>query len=1131
MDQGVTTPTSPLLHPIRVVARRTGLKADLIRAWERRYGAVRPGRDGDNRRVYSDDDVTRLSLLKTLVDLGRPIGTIANLPTKALHDLAGPDLADTDEISDFVDRLVDGARRLDSGAIHRVAAEAEVALGTARFMTELLPEIIEWTRSAPASGAAVVTGVLGARLQADLVGAWERDDPRPTAAVVSRNGDATALEALATASAAARSGWQVTMLRGDLEGDELHQSIETLDPRLIILCEESVAALQQDLAQGGRSRRTVIVSSTAGDPAARPEHVAMTKLESWLHRALRRATQPGAHDHPHARPPADEAGALPPLRVPTTTMARQAFGIETGGDPCLVVTGLDETRRLVHLINVRQPADRGVSAGGLQAAALLHDFGHRLIARCSRALERPLMDDALDWLEERSGVDVVAATLAPIAGELGLDNQTGTSEAVGPYLLEEVLLLRLANRNPALAPIRDLFDDRPIEAAHGYRPLIDSLDAFFATCPGLGPDHAPVIHTLARPFVEFPTSLEGQLNLLIRLEGELAGPVVDRLLLALDVLREENRSPFDGDAAPPSTPPRPVLRPMLMTRPGPAHYSRDADWMGGLVLGARHTLVWLDQLERRFGRPVRQLDQVPDEAIEDLAADGINGLWLVGLWQRSAASARIKRAMGMEDAAASAYALDAYRIADDLGGDLAFADLQARAARFGIRLGCDIVANHTGIDSPWVIDHPERFLAVDASPFPGYSFTGDDLSPDPRVSIHLADQYFDRSDAAVVFRRTATATGATRYLYHGNDGTGLPWNDTAQLDLLEPATRRALVDEIVAVARRVPILRLDAAMVLARRHVQRLWYPPPGQGGAIPSRSGHGLSAREFDQRMPREFWLEVMDRVREEAPGTLMLAEAFWMMEAFFVRDLGMHRVYNSAFMHHLRDEENGRFRAAIQWALDNDPQVLARQVNFLTTPDERTAADQFGAGAKYRGACLLMAVLPGTPLLGHGQTGGLSERYGMEFRRAHLDEQPDADVARFHREVLAPLFRRRREFTAVDSFRLLVARDSDGRPNDDILAVANRVAGHPMIAVFNNRATHARAVLGATTHRPVGASGAETLAQWLGNDGRAGVGFRDHVTGRVIRVGADTLRQTGLELEIGPYEAQILESVQGKR
>ena len=99
-------------------------------------------------------------------------------------------------------------------------------------------------------------------------------------------------------------------------------------------------------------------------------------------------------------------------------------------------------------------------------------------------------------------------------------------------------------------------------------------------------------------------------------------------------------------------------------------------------------------------------------------------------------------------------------------------------------------------------------------------------------------------------------------------------------------------------------------MTLAKRHFQRLWYPPPGYGGDIPSRSEHGMTPGGVRKAFPEEFWRELVDRVAAEAPDTLLLAEAFWLMEGYFVRTLGMHRVYNSAFMNMLKTEENSKYR-----------------------------------------------------------------------------------------------------------------------------------------------------------------------------------------------------------------------------
>ena len=108
------------------------------------------------------------------------------------------------------------------------------------------------------------------------------------------------------------------------------------------------------------------------------------------------------------------------------------------------------------------------------------------------------------------------------------------------------------------------------------------------------------------------------------------------------------------------------------------------------------------------------------------------------------------------------FAVRIIHIADDLGGEAAYNNLRDRAAARGIRLASDMVPNHMGIDSRWVIEHPDWFLSLPYSPYPAYSFNGPDLSNDGRVEIKIEDHYYDRTDAAVVFQRVATAGPATR---------------------------------------------------------------------------------------------------------------------------------------------------------------------------------------------------------------------------------------------------------------------------------------------------------------------------------------------------------------------------------
>ena len=66
-------------YRIGAVCRLTGLSPHVLRIWEKRYGVVTPGRSSSQRRLYTDEDVRKLSLLKTLVDRGQAIGSLISL--------------------------------------------------------------------------------------------------------------------------------------------------------------------------------------------------------------------------------------------------------------------------------------------------------------------------------------------------------------------------------------------------------------------------------------------------------------------------------------------------------------------------------------------------------------------------------------------------------------------------------------------------------------------------------------------------------------------------------------------------------------------------------------------------------------------------------------------------------------------------------------------------------------------------------------------------------------------------------------------------------------------------------------------------------------------------------------------
>ncbi|MGE3914046.1 MAG: alpha-amylase family glycosyl hydrolase, partial [Chloroflexota bacterium] len=517
----------------------------------------------------------------------------------------------------------------------------------------------------------------------------------------------------------------------------------------------------------------------------------------------------------------------------------------------------------------------------------------------------------------------------------------------------------------------------------------------------------------------------------------------------------------------------------------------------------------------------------------DLSRWGCTGLWLIGVWERSPASQRIKVMCGNPDAVPSAYSLYDYVIAADIGGEAAYQDLKARAWSHGIRMASDMVPNHVGIVSKWVIEHPDWFVWREDNPYPWYTYGGPDLSTDDRVGIHIEDHYYDRTDAAVTFRRTDKHTGHERYVYHGNDGTSMPWNDTAQLNYLNPEVREAVIQTILHVARQFPVIRFDAAMTLTKRHFQRLWFPEPGTGGAIPTRAEQGMSRDDFSAQMPAEFWREVVDRVAAEAPDTLLLAEAFWLLEGYFVRTLGMHRVYNSAFMVMTRDEDNGKYRQVMKNTLEFDPEVLRRFVNFMNNPDERTAIDQYGSGDKYFGVCTLMVTMPGLPMLGHGQIEGYAEKYGMEFRRPLWDETPDRALIERHEREIFPLMRQRPLFAGVEHFLLYDFFRTDGNVDEDVFAYSNRLGDERALVIYNNRYGDTRGWIktSAAFAQKTGPGDEKslvqrTLAEGLGleqGDDWYSIA-RDQVSGLEYIRSNRQLREEGLYVDLGAYRRYVL-------
>jgi glycosidase len=789
----------------------------------------------------------------------------------------------------------------------------------------------------------------------------------------------------------------------------------------------------------------------------------------------------------------------------------------------------------------REPGAPPVRAGDLNAMGLIDEILHYAFRLYESAVNPGVLSRAAAAMEKdlgavhfRTTMHEFADTFPPVA--VFRKEQTAHRWLEGatdgrPHpevALEELLMLHLSNINPAFAPFRELFDDTRLAENTSYGRLTSALRTFLRGEKEFGPGGGSILDLLEGPMRAHPGSLALQLGFIRDRWGIILSDEYRRKILSSgDLSREDSKQYPTGGRGPVVAPDYSALG-----RRGPGEYpetenfTHDIDWMPNVVLLAKNAYVWLAQLSKAHGRRISRLDEVPDAELDRLASWNFTSLWLIGVWHRSSASGKIKRMTGNPEAAPSAYSLYDYEIAPDLGGEQAFGNLAHRAWQRGIRLAADMVPNHTGITSRWMKEHPDYFIQAEHPPFPAYRFTGPDLSDDPDYQVRIEDGYWTRSDASVVFQQIDNRNGRLRYLYHGNDGTNMPWNDTAQLDFLKSEVREAVIGQILHVARKFSVIRFDAAMTLAKKHFQRLWYPHPGTGGDIPSRADYALTQEEFDRLFPVEFWREVVDRINSEMPETLLLAEAFWLLEGYFVRTLGMHRVYNSAFMHMLMKEDNAMYRAAIRSTLHFNPEILKRYVNFMSNPDEETAVDQFGKGDKYFGIATLMVTLPGLPMFAHGQVEGYREKYGMEYRRDYHDETPDAGLVRRHEREIFPLLKLRRLFSQTEHFELYDVTGEGGAVIEDVFAYSNLSGDRSALVCYNNRYTEHAGTLKMSTGKLSGGSiRYPTLGEalHLKNGDDVYYLFRELRSGlEYLRTGAE-IHRDGLFVRLRAFETQV--------
>jgi methanogenic corrinoid protein MtbC1 len=273
-------------HPIRVVAHRTGLTQDLLRAWELRYDVVRPQRSHGGQRRYSDADVERPRLLRSAVETGRRIGEVASLPTEELVDMVREDArhlepgasggaAGSGSARDYMYESLSAIQEFDARRLEETLDRAALVLPSTDFAERVVSPLMRligdlWAHEqlTPAHerlASSVVRRMLDA-LREDL----QKNSTGPRMVVGTPSRQYHEIGAMLVATTAAALGWRVVYVGADVPGAAIADAARQTGAQVVALSivyppnDERIAA---DLRELKRSLRKN-VSIVAGGPAA-----------------------------------------------------------------------------------------------------------------------------------------------------------------------------------------------------------------------------------------------------------------------------------------------------------------------------------------------------------------------------------------------------------------------------------------------------------------------------------------------------------------------------------------------------------------------------------------------------------------------------------------------------------------------------------------------------------------------------------------------------------------------------------------------------------------------------------------------------------------------------------------------
>jgi len=339
------------------------------------------------------------------------------------------------------------------------------------------------------------------------------------------------------------------------------------------------------------------------------------------------------------------------------------------------------------------------------------------------------------------------------------------------------------------------------------------------------------------------------------------------------------------------------------------------------------------------------LADVPDEWFKNLADQGFDTVWLMGVWQLGEVGRKISLDRGRRsgeferllpgwteaDVSGSPYCVQDYRVHQDFGRDEALAVFRSKLREHGMGLVLDFVPNHTACDHRWVKEHPEYYV-----------------HGTPGLLVGQPDNYAEQD--GTIFA-------------HGRDPYFPGWPDVFQLDYRKELVQQAMMEDLALVSGLCDGVRCDMSMLVLPDIFAKTW-------GVLPD----SLSR----EAAKGSFWSRAIDRVKEKCPDFKFIAEAYWGLE-YRLQMEGFDYTYDKTLYDRLVHQNMHEIHADL-----TDWPPLARGVHFLENHDEPRTASAFPEPSYRQAAAVLTLSLPGVRLVYDGQIEGRKLRYCIHLRRA---------------------------------------------------------------------------------------------------------------------------------------------------